>query len=516
MEAILGKITGVSARAGGRYAISFMPACLLPERVAPPTWLQGTELTIEREVADPRELGGPGDSCVLTPAESLRWLNPLTITPEVSYGRVPEKLTIHLAWWPVMPPPEFTVRIGRQQLTGSFERRGDRHIAEIAMNRFSSSRLTLPTAVAVIFSGLSIHSAVLPADEPFVTRLYLPGREIVRLENCWYSLDIIRRAGGAILAWRERGRGIDHFTRPKDRIGSPLEIAGHSDWFRTHWHTSELLMQAVLSSVKGWREGGASRLQLAGRVDKSLATRVECMLFDDLPLLSWRRTFELRQVPRRKSDRPQEPIDSLLSFGLGTRGAWLAERHGDTGSRVLCAFGDHLVSLRDILVDRREEDSCGWRVEYGWALAEHPGRRACSLYLFPPQPAPVMSLGTGIAHITMEPEWSMQPASAGDVFELPLALVAGECCGAEAKGAWVGCRCAMPDGIRCAVIARLREEKEEQAVFRLGRGRSEALMQVMQLPGVGAVAWAVADFPGGSIDDLLEITAAGIPQRRAA
>lgn len=515
MEAILGKITGVVARGGGRFAISFVPACLLPERVAPPAWLQGAELTVEREVADPRELGGPGESIVLTPAESRRWLNPLTITPEVSYGRVPDKLTIILEWWSVMPPPEFTIRIGRQQLTEAFEQRGDRFIAEIETDRFAPSRLTLPTAITVIFSGLAIHSAVLPTDEPFVTRLYLPGREIVRLENCWYSLDIIRRAGGAILAWRERGREIDHFARKEDRIESPLEVAGHTDWFRTHWHTSELLMKATLSSVKGWREAGASRLQLAGRVDKSLATVVECALFDDLPLLSWRRTFELRQVPRRKSDRPQEPIDSLLSFGLGTRGAWLAERQGDTGSRVLCAFGDHLVSLRDVLVDRRE-GSCGWRVEYGWALAEHPGRHACSLYLFPPQPAPVMSIGTGITHITMEPEWSMQPASAGDMFELPLALVAGECCGAEAKGAWVGCRCAMPDGVRCAVIARLREETKEQAVFRLGRERNEAVMQVMQLPGVGAVAWAVAHFPGGSIHDPLEITAAGIPQRRAA
>ncbi|MHB0935287.1 MAG: hypothetical protein ACYDCO_07250 [Armatimonadota bacterium] len=515
MEAILGKITGVAERGGGRFAVSFVPACLLPERAAVPAWLGGAALTIEREVDDPREIGGPGDSIVLTPAESLRWLNPLIITPEVSYGRVPEKLTIRLAWWPVTPPPEYSVRIGRQQLTGTFEQRGDRYVAEIDTNRFTISRLTLPTAITVNFSGLAIHSAVLPADEPFVTRLYLPGREIVRLENCWYRLDIIRRAGGAILAWRERGREIDHFARPNDRIGSPLEVAGHTDWFRTHWTTSELLMKAVLSSVKGWREEGASRLLLAGRVDKSLSTRVECALYDDLPLLAWQRSFELRQVPRRKDDRLQEPVDAVLPFGLGTRGAWAAERQGDTGSRVLCAYGDHLVSLRDVLIDRRE-GSCGWRVEYGWALAEHPGRRACTLYLFPPLPAPVMNIGTGTGHMTMEPEWPMHPARAGDVFELPLALVAGECCGAEPAGAWVGCRCAVPGGVRCAVIARLREEEEEKALVRLGNEQREVPLQTLRLPGVGAVAWAVADFPGGSMDDPLEITAAGIPQRRPA
>ena len=515
MEAILGKIIDVAERGEGRFAVSFVPACLLPERETLPTWLQGAELAVEREVADPRELGGAGDSFVLTPAESLRWLNPLTITPEISYGRVPEKLTLSLAWWPVDPPPEFTVRIGRQQLTGSFEQRGDRYVAEIDTNQFTTSRLTLPAAITVTFSGLAIHSAVLPAGEPFVTRLYLPGREIVRLENRWYSLDVIRRAGGAILAWRECARGIDHFARLDDRIGAPLETAGHTDWFRTHWTTSELLMKAVLSSVKGWREEGASRLLLAGRVDKSLSTQVECALHDDLPLLTWRRIFELRQVPRRKDDRLQEPIDAVLPFGLGTRGAWLAERQGDTGSRVLCAYDDHLVSLRDVLIGRRE-GACGWRVEYGWALAEHPGRRACSLYLFPPEPAPVMYLGTGTAHITMEPEWPMHPACAGDAFELPLALVAGECCGAEPAGAWVGCRCAVPDGIRCAVVARLREEKAGQAVFHLGEQRRDVPLQILQLPGVGAVAWAVADFPGGGMDDPLEIAAAGIPQRRPA
>lgn len=514
MEAILGTIIGVAARGGGRFAVSFAPACLLPERDALPSWLEGAELTVEREAADPRELGGPGDSFVLTPAESRRWLNPLTISPEVSYGRVPEKLAISLAWWPV-DPPEFIVRIGRQQLTDTFERRGGGYLAEVETNRFKRSRLTLPAAITVIFSGLAIHSAVLPVDEPFVTRLYLPGREIVRLENGWYSLDIIRRAGGAVLAWRERGRGIDHFARLPDRIGAPLETAGHTDWFRTHWTTSELLMKTVLSSVKGWREEGASRVLLAGRVDKTLATRVECALYDDLPLLAWRRTFEVRQAPRRKESKPQEPIDAVLPFGLGTRGAWLAERQGDVGSRVLCAFGDHLVSLHEVMVDRRESAN-GWRVEYGWALAEHPGRRACSLYLFPPRPAPVMNIGTGTAHITLEPEWPMQPARAGDVFELPLALAAGECCGAAQDGAWVGCRCAAPGGVRCAVVARLREEKAAQAVFRLGDRRREEPLQTLQLPDVGAVAWAVADFPGGKMDDPLEIAAAGIPQRRPA
>jgi hypothetical protein len=155
-------------------------------------------------------------------------------------------------------------------------------------------------------------------------------------------------------------------------------------------------------------------------------------------------------------------------------------------------------------------------VEYGWALAEHPSRRACSLYLFPPLPTPAMNFSTGAMNITLEPQWPMRPARAGDLFELPLAITAGECCGAAPAGAWVGCRTVLPEGVRCAVIARLRDEKEGNAVFMLGGERREVPLQVLTLREIGAVAWAVADFPAGSLDDPLEIAAAGIPQRRPA
>jgi len=513
VEAILGKITGVAARGGERFGVSFVPACLLPERTAVPEWLRGAVLTVEREAPDPRELGGPGDSFVLTPEESARWLFPLTVSPEVSRGRLPEKLEIALAWWPEAPAG-FTVRVGRRKIEGAFAQRDGRYVATVETDRLCSARCKLPATVTVAFGRLAIRSAVLPEHEPCVVRLYLPGREIIRLENAWYGIDLVRRAGGAILAWRERARGIDHFARPEHRIGLPLETAGHADRFRTRWETPERLMKAVMSG-QAWREPCSSRVLLAGRIDKSLATQVECVLFDNLPLLFWRRTFEVRKVPRRKTNELQEPIDGVRSIGVSTRGAWVAERRGDTGSRLLCAYDDHLVSLRGTQVDRR--DGCQeWRVEDGWALAEHPDRRACSLYLFPPHPAPTLYLGTGLSSITLEPEWPMQPARAGDVVTLPLAMTAGECCGADPAGAWVGCRCLVPEGVRCAVVARLRAEEPGTALFRLGGEQREVPLQLLSLPEIGAVAWAVADFPAGRPDAPLEIAAAGIPQRRPA
>jgi len=515
MEAILGKITGVVARGGDRFAISLTPACLLPERAAAPEWLRGAVLTVEREAPDQRELGGPGDSFVLTPDESARWLQPLTVTPEISYGKIPPKLEIRLAWWPVDPPPGVTVRVGRRRVEAIFARREGGYTAEVETDGLFSPRCKLPAAITVEFSGMAIHGAVLPIDEPFVTRLYLPGREIIRLENGWYGIDVVRRAGGAILAWREHGREIDHFAHPANRIGSELDMAGHRDRLREHWTTRERLAKAVPGSVRTWREEHLSRLRMKGRVDKILNTRVECALYDELPILLWRRIFETREFPSPKAGNPREPIDSVRSYGISMRGAWPAERGGDSGSRILCAFADQLVSLRDTQPGRRE--CCpDWRVEYGWMLVEHPDRRACGLYLFPPLPAPAMIFSTGTTNLILEPEWPMLPARAGDSFELPLALTMGECCGAAPAGAWVGCRTELPNGIRCAAIARLRDEKEGSAVFILGGERREVALQRRQLPDIGAVAWAVADFAGSGMDDPLEIAVAGIPQRRPA
>lgn len=50
--------------------IKFTPKCVLPERTQVSEWLKDQTLSLTRTALDPREVGGPGDSIVLTPAES--------------------------------------------------------------------------------------------------------------------------------------------------------------------------------------------------------------------------------------------------------------------------------------------------------------------------------------------------------------------------------------------------------------------------------------------------------------
>ena len=77
MDALLGKITQLApsaeapSAAPGAHAleIKFKPACLMPRRTKVPEWLKDQTLTLRREVPDPREVGAPGDSLVLTPVE---------------------------------------------------------------------------------------------------------------------------------------------------------------------------------------------------------------------------------------------------------------------------------------------------------------------------------------------------------------------------------------------------------------------------------------------------------------
>jgi hypothetical protein len=84
-----------------------------------PDWLQDQVLVIERDVVDRREVGNPGDSIVLTPAESARWLYPLAIRPAVAYGELPPTLQLCLRWWKDDKPPEYNVRAnGRRQSGG--------------------------------------------------------------------------------------------------------------------------------------------------------------------------------------------------------------------------------------------------------------------------------------------------------------------------------------------------------------------------------------------------------------
>ncbi len=95
MDALLGKITDITeGAAGDSLEIRFKEAGVLPRRTRAPEWLKDQVLTVRRHAPDPREVGNPGDSVVLTPAESARWLCPLAVSPGVAYGELPP--TLHL------------------------------------------------------------------------------------------------------------------------------------------------------------------------------------------------------------------------------------------------------------------------------------------------------------------------------------------------------------------------------------------------------------------------------------
>jgi hypothetical protein len=114
VNAILGCIESVDCRAleDGAYRadIRLKPRCVMPERKQIPEWLKGQVITVTRVVPDPREVGAPGDSIVLTPSESSKYLLPLVVTPPLLRGSLRGQIHVALRWWKDKKPPELEVR----------------------------------------------------------------------------------------------------------------------------------------------------------------------------------------------------------------------------------------------------------------------------------------------------------------------------------------------------------------------------------------------------------------------
>src|SRR5262249_34683190 len=132
-----------------RWTVRFKAACVMPERARVPEWLKEPILTVEREVADPRELGHPGDSILLTPEESARWLRPLAVTPSVAYGRPPRTLRLALRWWKEEKLPEFRIQANGRSHAGQFTRDGDGGVVTVETAAFFEYEPRLPVAFEV-------------------------------------------------------------------------------------------------------------------------------------------------------------------------------------------------------------------------------------------------------------------------------------------------------------------------------------------------------------------------------
>ena len=536
MRALTGRITNIDTvvedaprREAGRTGkglhtllVRFRAAAVLPERTAAPEWLEDQTLVVRRTVADPRELGDPGDSIVLTPAESARWLCPLVVTPAVVYGEIPAAIRLRLRWWKEGKPPDYTVRINGQRRSGGFTPRGDAWTASVDLSACLLGPQKLPVTVEVTCEGLRAGCTVLPEREPGVRRLLLPEGEVYRLESQWYTLDVNPGSqGGWIQALRERGRGVDHFHAPQDLIQADCEAGGHVDRFKNGEEWSPKMREAVMTCAGARHEGGAARLRLEGTVDDGpgLRTSVVYTLHDQLPLLLIQRDYQLHAAKKpdgegkEKEARPREPVDEMLPMRLAFRAAAAAERSGCTGSRALCTDGTDLVTARpaepgDHVASR------GWLLTEGWAVLEHAGRRECLLYLFDGETPPYLMTRLALNAITLEPYWPTVPLRPTESIGYTLALSAGEQYGAAAGGAWVG-----PGQSRWR-WSTLRPGWETRAApatarFRVGGTTLEAPLHPMWLPGCGEIVCASAAFPGGRMEDPFEAVVEGIDSRRS-
>jgi hypothetical protein len=533
MQALLGKITAVKPSEGqqkghpenGRSAhhleIGFKAACVLPARARVPEWLKDQTLTLDREVIDPREIGHAGDSLVLTPAESERWLFPLTVEPAVAYGEVPPFLTLRLKWWKDDKPPDYMVRINGQCRSGPFTRDGLGWTARVETESCFPAKPKLPVSLEVTCDKMKVACAVLPEREAVAARLLSPEGERYRLDSGWYSVEVNPRTHAAgIVSLREKGRDADLFLSSGQLIEHDFESGGHQDRFKIGWEWSEKVKEAALTCAGLGHEGGVSRLRLEGVVDEGqgLRTSVVYSLYDELPLLLVQRDFQFLRAKKEgegkeKEEKPKEPIDDVQPVRLGFRAATAAERNGRTGSRILCADRTGVVSVRPAEIGE-EVDYWNWQMVDGWAIVEHPHRREHLLYLFDPQAAPRLATWLGPGVITLEPYWPVVPVRPDESIGYSLALTAGELCGADSAGAWVACRGIAGDVTVCAVVGRIARPLDGSgALFRLGGRTVEAPLYRMPVPGVGDIVFATAEFPEGRRDDAFDAVIGGIRSR---
>ncbi|MBV9470799.1 MAG: hypothetical protein JO316_16620 [Abitibacteriaceae bacterium] len=534
MHALLGKITDIApqqatastaaAKVGHQLEVSLKAACVLPDRTKLPEWLQDQTLKVQRSVLDAREVGHLGDSIVLTPDESAHLLYPLEVEPTVVYGELPPTLQLHLRWWKDDKPPEFSVRANGRLQTGQWTKDDTGYSAAVATETFFDLLPKLPVSFEISCDKLKVSCTVLPVNEPSARKLLLPQGEVQHLENSWYAVDVTTRShAGAIAAWREKGREVNHFEAPANLIQRAVDQSGYSDRYRTGWSWSDKIKDVAMDVAGARHESGATRLALEGTVEEgiNLRTSAVCTLYDELPLLLWQRDYSFhkgKNDEKEKDAKPKEPIDDMQPMGLSFRAAARLDRDAAQGSRVLCADGKRLVVVREAEAHQMVRHWY-WRMWDGWAIVEHPLRHEYQMYVFDRETPPHLVMWTGIHAMTLEPVWPTIPVRPEESVGYAVALSAGERCGATNAGAWVACRSRLPDGsVQCAAICRLRSAERvtsaSTATFALAGTVQQAPLKSLLLPGVGEVWYAEAKFPQGSMDGAFDAKVAGIASRQ--
>ncbi len=530
MQSLLGLITNISDRpeTPDTLEVSFKPLCVLPGRDPVPEWLKDQTLKLERKAANRAELGRPGDSIVLTTAEARKWLYPLSVVSAVARGAVPDRLRIELAWWKDEKAPDYTLKCAGRQVVGNLARDGEVFAAEIDTGSFFESAPKLPVHFEITCDKLAVACTVLPENEPFAAKLQPPTGEVHRMENEWYAVDVSPLSHcGAISRLVEKGRQVDHFASPDDRILLPIEWGGHTDRIARHGRWWRDMDTARMTSVGAGREAGAVQLRLEGSADESSTVRTGVIytLHDDLPLLTWRRDYHLqpgkKEDDKGKPEKPKQPIDDMWSAALGFRAAWAIERDGHCGSRFLCVDEEgvlHVVRysrasywpepwLAGSIFER------GWQMAGGWILVEHPCRRESMLYFFDPNTRPTLCTAFTERAVWLEPEWPRTLVRPGSSTGMSLGLAAGELCGASEKGAWVGCRTLTGSGVRCGLVGRFAGDVRS-IELRLGTEQRTVELRQALVPGLGVLSCATADFDGADFDRDFDVLVADIASGR--
>lgn len=521
MNALLGKVVKVT-EAGGELEVEFEPACLLPEHAAVPEWLAGKKITIRRRAQDPREVGGIGDSIVLTAQESARYLAPLTVEPAVCFGALPKTLSLTYAL-PSDKAPEFDAQAAGGRLHGTFEKDGDFWKAQIETSSLVGQAVRPPMAVTVTGDKCTATCALFPAEGPVYGKITTADGPAYRLENCWYAANFSLTAGaGAVASFVEKGRGVDHFELPNNLTCLRQEGAGHLD--RVHlgsaWEWFEKLRDTEVGSVGVSSAGGALRLDMQSALDDGLQVRtsVAHTLYDDMPLLTMQRDYcKAKPAPSdKKNETPKEKIDEITPIGLGFRASWIVERDRCSGSRFLCTDGSRLVAIRQ--AEPNSFVACrSWAITGGWCLVEHPIRRAHMLYLFNTDDPPTLASWAGPHTITLEPYWPLMPLAPEQSVGHTLGLAAGEICGASTDGAWIACRAVVKGIVRIGIVARVAGavSNHEASITLAGETRAASLAPLL-IAGIGTLHTAMLDFAGVDPAAALSATVAGIETRPGA
>lgn len=522
MIALLGKIISITKIDAGsasmnRFEIKFKAACVMPARTVIPEWLKDQTLTLTRDIVDPRELGHPGDSIIIPPDESDRWLHPLRVDPVIAYNELPDSIRIKLKWWKEDKSPDYTVKANGIVITGKFDKTDETWNAEVKTSDFYSSTPKLPVDFEVAVDKMKAVCSVVRDDTLWSRKMSLPAGDRHRVSGNWYTVDVISGAyGSGIISLVEKGRGVDHFLTPKGQITADLLHIGHKDMLVQGWDFWKMAGTSM-NCAGYYREGDSLKMSFDGVVDegKGIRSSVTYTVFDELPLILDDRRFQFAEPKKpddpKANEMPKEPIDNMIPVGFGIRPGWASDTGSQSGSKVIFMNDKQLMEYRLVKEDYLSLHNS--TLAESWILVEHPNRNENTLYFVDKKHVQYIGVCLNSFSFLIETRSPVIPLMPNSTLGFSIGFSAGELCGASTAGAWTSIRMPVDGGIRCAVIGSFKDSRQDVTI---SVGDTVKQLQLMSaiVPGIGTIGYVTCDLPGSTIDDAFDVVAAGIPSRR--